>query len=52
MGGEALGVVQRRRLVDEPAEPGEQSAAGGGQTVVFGVNYFCRSTTIILAGVR
>ena len=34
VGGEALGVVQRRRVVDEPAELGEQSAAGGGQTVV------------------
>ena len=34
VGGEALGVVQRRRVVDQPAEPGEQSAAGGGQTVV------------------
>ena len=34
MGGKALGVVQRRRVVDQPAEPGEQSAAGGGQTVV------------------
>ena len=32
--GEALGIVQRRRIVDQPAEPGEQSAAGGGQTVV------------------
>ena len=31
--GEALGVVVRRRVVDQPAEPGEQSAAGGGQTV-------------------
>ena len=31
--GEALGVVQRRRVVDQPAEPGQQSAAGGGQTV-------------------
>ena len=34
VGSEALGVVQRRRVVDQPAEPGEQSAAGGGQTVV------------------
>ena len=34
MGGKALGVVQRRRVVDQPAEPGEQSAAGGSQTVV------------------
>ena len=31
--GEALGVVQRRRVVDQPADLGEQSAAGGGQTV-------------------
>ena len=28
MGGKALGVVVRRRLVDQPAEPGEQSARG------------------------
>ena len=34
MRGEALGVVQRRRVVDQPADLGEQSAAGGGQTVV------------------
>ena len=32
--GETLGVVQRRRVVDQPAEPGEQSAAGGGQAVI------------------
>ena len=32
--GEALGVVVRRRVVDQPADLGEQSAAGGGQTVV------------------
>ena len=32
--GEALGVAQPRRVVDQPAEPGEQSAARGGQTVV------------------
>ena len=34
MRGEALGVVQRRRVVDQPADLGEQSAAGGGQAVV------------------
>ena len=28
------GVVQRRRVVDQPAEPGQQAAAGGGQTVL------------------
>ena len=32
--GEALGVVVRRRVVDQPADLGEQSAAGGGQAVV------------------
>ena len=31
--GEALGVGQRRRRVDQPAEPGGQSAAGRRQTV-------------------
>ena len=34
VGGEALGVVVRRRVVDQPADLGEQSAAGGGQAVV------------------
>ena len=33
MGGKAR-VVQRRRVVDQPADPGEQSAAGGSQTLV------------------
>ena len=33
MRSEALGVVQRRRVVDQPAEPGEQSAASRGQAV-------------------
>ena len=32
--GEALGVVMRRRVVDQPADLGEQSAAGGCQAVV------------------
>ena len=32
--GEALGVGQRRRRVDQPAEPGGESAAGRRQTVL------------------
>ena len=32
--GEALGVVVRRRVVDQPAELGEQATADGSQTVV------------------
>ena len=32
--GEALGVVVRRRVVDQAAELGEQATAGGSQTVV------------------
>ena len=32
--GEALGVGQRRRGVDQPAEPGGESAAGRRQTVL------------------
>ena len=34
MGGESFGGLQRRWLRDQPSESGEQSAAGGRQTMV------------------